>query len=434
MLTHLHSRTQLALNHRKGQVAMLHSQLTQYSSLVLFCSEEAIAAESFVASLKTGVTQTEQEQGEKAEKHWREMRMSEEVLQMSTSTMKRKWQDNQEQNSLHLKCLSSIRSLRKRLNQQQLSHHQLFLQKSLQELLHARIQRAMNNLVGTFGSSDPSVVIEKLEKETSQGDTLQRNINFLIIHVAGLRRNLVILKRKREQLAQTGGSGKEGMWGDNASSMLLLHTQLHSQEQKLHYLSVLVSNAHSSLLHQLSRFTSKDRLHILSAGLTVYQQNSLEMTLLIFGKSVSMAWEWTVQRRAIWGQKQKTAFANKLVMGNVLNKRPSLIIRETVRDSLQGSKTLPILPPLSITSDLSDEMEDLRKRQYDCKQRKTGIPQKHIPASAVQTERRKYSQDKLHFFAKELRFVNTTRQHLSSISRAPKFSPRFSDQGFRASC
>ena len=63
MLTHLHSRTQLALSHRKGQVAMLHSQLSQYSSRVLFCNEEAIAAESFVASLKTGVTQTEQEQG-----------------------------------------------------------------------------------------------------------------------------------------------------------------------------------------------------------------------------------------------------------------------------------------------------------------------------------------------------------------------------------
>lgn len=434
MLVHLHSRTQLALNHRKGQVAMLHSQLSQYSSRVLFCSEEAIAAESFVASLKTGVTQTEQEQGERAEKHWREMRMSEEVLQISTSTMKRKWQDNQEQSSQHLKCLNNIRALRKRLNQQQLSHFQLLLKKSLQELLHARIQRAMNNLVGTFGSSDPSEVIEKLEKETSQGETLQRNVNFLVVHVAGLRRTLVVLKGKREKLAQqTGSSGKDGLWRDNTSSLLLLHTQLHSQEQKLHYLSVLVSNAHSSMLHQLSRFTSKDRLHILSAGLTVYQQHSLEMTLLIFGKSVAMAWEWTVQRRAIWGQKQKTAFANKLVMGNVFNKRPSLIMREMARDSLQGNKSLPTLPPLSITPDLSEDMEDLRKRQKDCKQRKTGIPQKHIPISVVQTERHKSSQDKLHFFAKEMRFVNTTRQHLSSISHAPSSNPRFSDQGFRAS-
>ena len=354
---------------------------------------------------------------------------------MSTSTMKRKWQDSQEQSSLHIKCLNNIRSLRKRLSQQQLAHSQLFLQKSLQELLHARIKRAMNNLVGTFGSSEPSVVIEKLEKATSEGEALQRNVNFLIVHVAGLRRTLVVLKGKREQLAQqTGSSAKEGLWRDNTSSLLLLHAQLHSQEQKLHYLSVLVSNAHSSLLHQLSRFTSKDRLHILSAGLTVYQQQSLEMTLLIFGKSVAMAWEWTVQRRAIWGQKQKTAFANKLVMGNVLNKRPSLIMREMVRDSLQGNKTLSILPPLSITPDLSEDMEDLRKRQNDCKQRKTGIPQKHIPTSAVQTERRKHSQDKLHFFAKEMRLVNTTRQHLSSISHAPSFNPRFSDQGFRASC
>jgi len=122
------------------------------------------------------------------------------------------------------------------------------------------------------------------------------------------------------------------------------------------------------------------------------------------------------------------------VMGNVFNKRPSLIMREMARDSLQGNKSLPTLPPLSITPDLSEEMEDLRKRQKDCKQRKTGIPQKHIAISVVQTERRKYSQDKLHFFAKEMRFVNTTRQHLSSISHAPSSTPRFSDQVFRASC
>jgi len=429
----------VALNHRKGQAAWLHSQVAQYSARVLLCSEEAIAAESFVAGLRSGVTHKGEELGEKAGKQRREMRTSEEGLQVSVSTMKRKWRESQDQSSQHLQRLHSIHSLRKRLHQQQLSHFQLLLHKSLQELLHARIQRAMNNLVGTFGSSDPAVVIEKLEKERSQGEGLQRNADFLLGHVAGLRKTAAALKGKRELAAkQRGGDGKDGLLPNNASSLLILHSQLHSQEQKLRSLNILLSNAHSTLLHLLSRFTSKDRLHILSAGLPIYQHYSLEITLLVFGKTVTMAWEWTVQRRAIWGQRQRTAFVSKLVMGNVLNKRPSLIMREIPRDSLQllGNRTVPLLPPLSNTPEAEEEIEDMRKQRKDYKRGKAGLQPKNAAIPNTQTERSKGSQNQLRSFAKEIRFVNTTRQHLSSILHAPSATPRFSAQGpsFRASC
>lgn len=377
-----------------------------------------------------------EELGEITGKQRREMRASEEVLQMSISAMKRKWQTSQDQSSQHLQRLHSVHSLRKRLHQQQSVHFQLLLQKSLQELLRARIQRSMNNLVGTFASSDPAVVIEKLEKERSQGETLQRNADFLLGHVAGLKRTVTALKEEREQAAKQRGSlGKGGLLPYNASSLLLLHSQLHSHEHKLHSLNILLSNAHSTLLHLLSRFTSKDRLRILS-GFPVNQHFSLEMTLLAFGKTVTMAWEWTVQRRTIWGQKQKTAFASKLVMGNVLNRRPSLILTDIFRDSPQGKRTLPVLPPLSLTPEAEEEDEDVRKRQKDYKRSKMGLQSKSTAIPVSQPEKLKGFHDKLHSFAKEIRNVNTTRQHLSSIIHAASPSARFSAPGpsYRASC